>query len=133
MRSPNESLNWRRSPSTEPRGITILLLKSSQWRNSKTSRVGYWKSMKKVIQGEMCAKSLQSCLTLCDPVDCSPPGSLHGVLQARILEWVAISFSRGSSRPSDQIYHFSFFLMSANYRSQKVLRNRGCCQAQREP
>ena len=40
----------------------------------------------------------QSCLTLCDPVDCSPPGSsVHGILQARVLEWVAISFSRGSS------------------------------------
>ena len=40
----------------------------------------------------------QSCLTLCDPVDCSPPGSsIHGILQARILEWVAISFCRGSS------------------------------------
>ena len=38
----------------------------------------------------------QSCPTLCDPVDCSPPGSsVHGILQARILEWVAISFSRG--------------------------------------
>ena len=40
----------------------------------------------------------QSCPTLCDPVDCSPPGSsVHGILQARILEWVAISFSRKSS------------------------------------
>ena len=40
----------------------------------------------------------QSCPTLRDPVDCSPPGSsVHGILQARILEWVAISFSRGSS------------------------------------
>ena len=40
----------------------------------------------------------QSCPTLCDPVDCSPPdSSIHGILQARILEWVAISFSRGSS------------------------------------
>ena len=45
----------------------------------------------------------QSCPTLCDPVDCSPPGScIHGNLQARILEWVAISFSRGSSRPRDR-------------------------------
>ena len=44
----------------------------------------------------------QSCPTLCDPVDCSPPGSsVHGILQARILEWVAISFSRGSSQPRD--------------------------------
>ena len=47
----------------------------------------------------------QSCPTLCDPVDCSPPGSsIHGILQARILEWVAISFSRGSSWPRDQTW-----------------------------
>ena len=40
------------------------------------------------------AKSLQSCLTLCDPIDRSPPGSpVPGILQARTLEWVAISFS----------------------------------------
>ena len=46
---------------------------------------------------------VQSCPTLCDPMDCSPPGSsVHGILQARILEWVAISFSRGSSWPRDQ-------------------------------
>jgi len=46
--------------------------------------------------------SIQSCPTLCDPTDCSPPGSsVHGILQARILEWVAISFSRASSRPRD--------------------------------
>ena len=42
----------------------------------------------------------QSCLTLCNPMDCSLPGSsVHGFLQARILEWVAIPFSRGSSQP----------------------------------
>ena len=41
-----------------------------------------------------------SCLTLCDPVDCSPPGSsVHGILQARVLEWVAILFSRDLSDP----------------------------------
>ena len=39
------------------------------------------------------AKSLQSCPTLCDPIDGSPPGSTPGILQARTLEWVAISFS----------------------------------------
>ena len=45
----------------------------------------------------------QSCPTLCDPMDCSSPGSfVCGILQARILEWVAISFSRGSSEPRDQ-------------------------------
>ena len=44
----------------------------------------------------------QSCLILCNPMDCSPPGSsVHAILQARIPEWVAIHFSRGSSRPRD--------------------------------
>ena len=47
----------------------------------------------------------QSCPTLCDPLDCSPPGSsVHGILQARILEWVVISFSRGSFQPRDQTW-----------------------------
>ena len=46
----------------------------------------------------------QLCLTLCDPIDYSPPGSsLLGIFQARILEWVAIPFSRGSSWPRDRI------------------------------
>ena len=44
----------------------------------------------------------QSCLTLCDPMDYnSPASSAHGILQARILEWLAIPFSRGSSQPRD--------------------------------
>ena len=44
----------------------------------------------------------QLCLMFCNPMDCSPPGfSVHGILQARILEWVAIPFSRGSSQPRD--------------------------------
>ena len=44
----------------------------------------------------------QSCPTLCGPVDCSLPGfSVHGILQARVLEWVTISFCRGSSQPRD--------------------------------
>ena len=44
-----------------------------------------------------------SCPTLCNPVDCSLPGSsIHGIFQARILEWVAVSFSRGSSQPKYQ-------------------------------
>ena len=47
----------------------------------------------------------QSCLTLCNPTDCSSPGSsVHGILQARILERVAIPFSRGSSSPRDQTW-----------------------------
>ena len=47
----------------------------------------------------------QLCLTLCDPKDCSLPGySVYGILQARILEWAAIHFSRGSSQPRDQTW-----------------------------
>ena len=51
------------------------------------------------------ATSLQLCLTLCNPIDGSPPGSsIPRILQARILEWVAISFSRGSSQPRDRTH-----------------------------
>ena len=52
----------------------------------------------------MCAKSHQSCLTLCDPMDSSLPGfCVREILQVGILEWVAMPSSRGSSRPRDQI------------------------------
>ena len=52
-----------------------------------------------------CCELAQSCPTLCNPMDCSLPGSsVHGIFQARILEWVAISFSRESSRPRDQTW-----------------------------
>ena len=55
------------------------------------------------------AKSLQSCQTLCDPIDHSPPGSsVHGTFQARILEWIAIAFSHQQSRVS------LFFYILAN-------------------
>ena len=61
--------------------------------------------LKWLMHACVCAKSLQLCLTLCDPMDCSPPGSsVHGILQSRILEWVAIPFSRGSSRPSSEMF-----------------------------
>ena len=51
----------------------------------------------------MYVKSLQSCLTLCNAVDCSLPGFfVHGILQARTLKWVAVPSSRGSSPPRDQ-------------------------------
>ena len=59
--------------------------------------IGRWKESEK---WELVA---QLCLTLCDPMNCSPPGSsVHWVFQARILEWVAIPFSRGSSQPRGQ-------------------------------
>ena len=70
------------------------------------------------------------CLALCDPMDCSTPGSsVHGISQAKILEWVAISVSRGSSRPRDQIclsysgrlfFFFFFFNHGATWEPQDV-------------
>ena len=48
----------------------------------------------------------QSCPTLCDPMDCSLPGSsVHGIFQTRVLEWGAISFSRGSSQPREFLWN----------------------------
>ena len=71
-------------------------------------------------------KHAQSCLSLCDPMDCSPPGSsVHGIFPARILEWVVIFSSRRSSQPSDQtqvsciscigrqiLYHYATFTLA---------------------
>ena len=55
-------------------------------------------------------KVAQSCPTLDDPMDCSPPGSsVHGILQARIQEWVAFPFSRGSSQPRSPALWADFF------------------------
>ena len=52
------------------------------------------------VKSEMKVLVTQSCPILCHPMDCSPPGSsVHGILQAIVLEWVAISFSRRSSQP----------------------------------
>ena len=53
-----------------------------------------WAPLQRATAAAAAAKSLQSCPTLCDPIDNSPPGSpFPGILQARTLEWVAISFS----------------------------------------
>ena len=84
------------------------------WINQRPGRLGRgrpadmsppaWLSHTPLIQLLAKVKVLvtQLCLTLCDPLDCSPPGSsVYGILQARILEWVAIPFSRGSSWPRD--------------------------------
>ena len=61
------------------------------WMNPRIWKLGYRAN---VYAAAAAAKSLQSCLTLCNPIDGSPPGShVPGILQARTLEWVAISFS----------------------------------------
>ena len=58
-----------------------------------------------MLKSESESEVAQSCPTLCDPVGCSLPGfSVHGILQARILEWVTISFSRGSSQLRDRTW-----------------------------
>ena len=63
-----------------------------------------WSNRQPSNEQGMQAELLQLCMTLWDPKDGSPPGSsVHGILQARILKWVAISYSRGSSQPREQI------------------------------
>ena len=59
-------------------------------------------TLRSALRSLTCVLVVQSCLTLCNAMDCPPGSSLHGNLQARILEWVAISFSRGSSWPKDR-------------------------------
>ena len=60
--------------------------------------------------------------TLCDPVDCNPPGSpVHGIFPARILEWVAISFSRGSSWPRDRTHVFCISCTSDEFFTAELL------------
>ena len=86
------------------------------------------------------AKSLQSCPTLCDSMDCSPPGSsVHRVLQASILEWVNVSSSRGSTWPRDwtltscisclsrcTLYHWASSEASANIKEMHIKTTRKC-------
>ena len=65
--------------------------------------------LKRLLGEAVCvrAKLLQSCLTLCNPMDCSPPSSsVHGILQARMLEWVAMPFSRSNLIILDSVSWF---------------------------
>ena len=79
----------------------IVQLSHPYMTTGKTMALTRWTFVGKVmsllfnmLSAAAAAKSLQSCLTLCDPIDGSPPcSSIHGIFQARILEWVAISFS----------------------------------------
>ena len=113
---------WDSSGKNSGVGCHCLLQKSpwqehmSQWvgeQGAGTCRVYKCESRVKVLLGGktrsiyksecVCAQSLQLCLTLCDPMGFNPPGfSVHGILQARILAWVAIPSSRGSSQPRGQ-------------------------------
>ena len=88
----------------------------AEWRNAVRTR-SQWnmfgnENRKWVLQSQslsfvLHAKSLQACLALCDPVDCSLPGfSVHGILQARILEWVAMPSLQGDLPHSGQTWVF---------------------------
>ena len=86
---------------TQVRLLTIL--KPVLERQALIERKGCFIQEASSLEESMKVKvKVKSCLTLCDPMDCSLSGSsIRGILQARILEWVAISFSRGSSQPRD--------------------------------
>ena len=73
------------------------------WKEGTTTETwGVWLSLSYVV-----TKSLSHGWLICGPMDCSPPGSsVHGISQARILQWVAILFSRGSSQPRNQTWVF---------------------------
>ena len=91
MAAHSSILAWKIPRTEEPGGLQTWL---SKWLHKQQS----CKSSGKPVC--MCAKTLQSCLALCDPMDWSPRGSsVHGILQARILEWIATSSSGGSSPP----------------------------------
>ena len=71
--------------------------------HTRLNHLAIQKTLHNIINQILHAKSLQSCLTLCDPMDCNPLGSsVREIIQARILEWIVISSSGGSSQPWDQ-------------------------------
>ena len=83
-----------------------------------------WRSLTCISGPKVKVKVAQSCPALCNPIECSLPGSsVHGILQTRILKWVAIPFSRGSSQHRDkaQVYHISgrFFTIWATREAQE--------------
>ena len=88
-------------------GSNQCLLHLVHWQVASLPLALPGKLLENLTAAAAAAESLQSCPTLCNPIDGSPPGSsLHGISQARSLEWVAISFCRGSSRPRDQTHVF---------------------------
>ena len=78
-----------------PMFIAALFIIARTWKQPRCPSADEWiRKLWYIYTMEYSAKSLQSCLTLCDPIDSSPPGStVPGILQARTLEWGAIAFS----------------------------------------
>ena len=89
----------------------ILIQYTFNLRKNMETRIKSWVISNMFFKAlYVCVLVAQLCLTLCDPTDCSPPGfSVHRILQARILEWIVNSFSRGSSWPRDwtQVSHIA--------------------------
>ena len=81
----------------------VILICATEWSSGHgTENLEEIDDLQTVILDISESEVAQSCPTLYNPVDCSLPGSsVHGIFQARILEWVAISFSRRSSQPRD--------------------------------
>ena len=78
---------------------------NSLWLKSYPASTQYDKNPTHPWKWKVKVLVAQSCPTLCNPMDCSlPSSSVHGILQAKILEWVSIPFSRGSSQPRDQTW-----------------------------
>ena len=97
MATHNSLLAWRIPWIEEPCGLLVKQLSTHAGHREPWKPTWGWLGMR-----DLCLHA-QWCLSLCDPMDCSPPGSsVHGILQARILEWVAVSLSRGSSEPGIQ-------------------------------
>ena len=79
--------------------IIIIIINVIITRMKERRRKHFPRTLKPLSStSDLSVSVAQLCLTLCNSMDCNPPGSsVHGILQARILEWVAVSFSRGSS------------------------------------
>ena len=93
MATHSSVLAWRIPGTAEPGGLP----------STGSHRVGHYWSDLAAAAAPSESEVAQSCPTLCDPMDCSLSGSsVHGIFQARVLEWVAISFSRVSSQSRDR-------------------------------
>ena len=91
------------SPADLPEPVIELGCPALQANSLPTEPSGKPLSLHYCLDGMCVCEVAQSCPTLCDPMDCSLTGSsVHGIFQARVLEWVAISFSRGSSPPRNR-------------------------------
>ena len=108
MPEPEED-SWVRIKNTSWRSFHPLPLESSaclsqaELRGSLAPSFGIMEFWVTLLRHSYRVLVAQSCPTLCNPMDCSPPGSsIHGILQARVLEWAAIPFSGGSSPPRDR-------------------------------